>query len=394
MKLAKAAGIDGFVLNIAPPWAGAIGKQIATAFAAANDLDSGFKLFFSFDYLGGGAAWDKDDVIEILKAYGSNSAHYQYNGKPYVSTFEGTQNINDWPTIRASVPGGITFVPDWTSLGPSGFATHLDIVDGAFSWDMWPAGPSSITDNNDKAWKSAINGKLYMMGVSPWFYTKLPGYNKEWVWRGDEMWHDCWQQVLDVEPQIVQIVSWNDYAESHYIGPIFEAGVPDGSDTNAHPYVDGMAHDNWLDLLPHYIGRFKAGGDVPQVETEKLQYWYRLTPAAAGSSDGVTGGPCTDGSTKCYDPNTIVQDKVFVTALVNAPATVSIQIGNNSPKTFQATSAGANHFSQPFNGQTGNVTFQIVRNKKVSVEGTGEAILASPQDGVTNYNAWVGGASA
>ena len=48
-----------------------------------------------------------------------------------VSTFEGPQNsnINDWPTINSSIPGGIYFVPDWTSLGPGGFST--DLVDGA-----------------------------------------------------------------------------------------------------------------------------------------------------------------------------------------------------------------------------------------------------------------------
>jgi hypothetical protein len=25
----------------------------------------------------------------------------------------------------------------------------------------------------------------YMMPVSPWFFTNLPGYKKNWIWRGD-----------------------------------------------------------------------------------------------------------------------------------------------------------------------------------------------------------------
>ena len=44
-----------------------------------------------------------------------------------------------------------------------------------------------------------------MMPVSPWFYTNLPQYKKNWVWRGDDMWHNRWQQVLKVQPQFVEV---------------------------------------------------------------------------------------------------------------------------------------------------------------------------------------------
>ena len=44
-----------------------------------------------------------------------------------------------------------------------------------------------------------------MMPVSPWFYTKLPQYGKNWTWRGDDMWHSRWQQVLKVQPQFVEV---------------------------------------------------------------------------------------------------------------------------------------------------------------------------------------------
>ncbi|GIC85958.1 uncharacterized protein Aud_002317 [Aspergillus udagawae] len=33
-------------------------------------------------------------------------------------------------------------------------------------------------------------GLAYMTPVSPWFYTNLPGYGKNWLWRGDHLWHD------------------------------------------------------------------------------------------------------------------------------------------------------------------------------------------------------------
>lgn len=362
-------------------------------------MGTNFKLFFSFDYLGGGQPWASGAVTQLLRDYGADPAHYKHNNRPLVSTFEGRDNINDWDGIRAAVPGGIFFVPDWTSLGPSGFASHLNTVDGAFSWNMWPDGPKDVTADPDQEWKSAIGNKAYMMGVSPWFFTKLPGYNKAWVWRGDDMWHQRWQQVYQIRPDFVQIVTWNDYGESHYIGPIWNDGIPNGPNTNAHPYVDNMPHDAWRDLLPYYIAQYKNGGTPPAVTTEKVHYWYRLTPAAAGSSDGVTGNHCRSpiniyGYQQCYDPNTIVQDKIFFTALLRSPADVTVQIGDNTPVSFRANSAGANHFSQPFNGQTGPVKVQIVRDGVVVVSGTGTAIQASPANGITNYNAWVGGASA
>jgi glucan endo-1,3-alpha-glucosidase len=396
IQTAQSAGIDGFVLNTAPSTdgasglSGAIGTQLSNAFEAANDLGSTFKLFIAFDYLGGGKPWQQADVITALQTYANNPAYFRYSNRAYVSTFEGTGNIGDWAAIKSAVSGGIFFVPDWTSLGPSGIVAQLGLIDGAFSWDMWPSGPSDITNSSDVAWKTALAGKHFMMGISPWFYTDLPGYSKSWVWRGDDMWHTRWDQIADVQPDMVQIVTWNDYGESHYIGPIVDSGIPQdvAGNADARPYVNGMPHDNWRDLLPYYIARFKGNSSGLTVTNEKLQYWYRLTPGAAGNPNGVTGG---NGPT--YPPAEVVQDHVFVTALVNAPATIWVQIGSNTPTPFSAPSAGVHHFSQPFNGQTGNVGFNIQRNGQIMLVGMGEAITAQPASGITNFNAWVGGVS-
>lgn len=57
-----------------------------------------------------------------------------------------------------------------------------------------------------------------MMGVSPWFYTNLPQYKKNWMWPDELMltWADRWTQVLTLQPQqpdYVEIISWNDFGE-------------------------------------------------------------------------------------------------------------------------------------------------------------------------------------
>jgi len=229
-----------------------------------------------------------------------------------------------------------------------------------------------------------------MMGVSPWFFTNLPKYGKNRLWRGDDLWHQRWEHVYDIKPQFVQIVTWNDFGESHYIGPIFGPGIPQEPGADARWYVNNMPHDGWRALLPHYIATYKNNGVEPAVSTEKLQYWYRLSPAAAGNTQGTV---CNAPWQQTFAPAVCIQDKVFVTALIkNLPATITVQIGNNGASSFQATKTGLNHFSQPFNGQTGSVVVKISRNGVTALQGTGALIAASPADGNANYNAWVGSA--
>ncbi|KAL8936966.1 MAG: hypothetical protein Q9216_004663, partial [Gyalolechia sp. 2 TL-2023] len=197
INLAKAAGIDAFALNIAAH-TDYNNAQLDQAYDAAES--AGFKLFLSFDYAAQGP-WSPSAVITLLQKYAGSPAQFKVNGASFVSTFEGPDNSDDWRAIRAAVP--IFFLPDWTSQGPDGFRkSKLDVVDGAFSWDAWPEGATNKTAESDKAWKAALGSKAYMMPISPWFYTNLP--DKNWVWRGDDMWHSRWQQVLDVQPDFVE----------------------------------------------------------------------------------------------------------------------------------------------------------------------------------------------
>jgi Glycosyl hydrolase family 71 len=46
---------------------------------------------------------------------------------------------------------------------------------------------------------------------------------------------------------IVEILTWNDYGESHYIGPI------KGSQPNSQAWVDGLNHTGGTIHSPHYI---------------------------------------------------------------------------------------------------------------------------------------------
>ena len=79
------------------------------------------------------------------------------------------------------------------------------------SWCAWPqAGENIMTSHEDELYRTALAGKLYMMGVSPQFYTNLPEYNKNWYSSSESLWFDRWEQVLRFGPDFVQIITCED----------------------------------------------------------------------------------------------------------------------------------------------------------------------------------------
>jgi hypothetical protein len=173
------AHISAFALNIAYDKTNGDQVALAQAFVAAEARN--FNLFLSFDYAGNGA-WPLSTVSDYIRLYSKSPAYYHYEGGPFVSTFEGTDNATDWQTIKANT--GCFLVPDWSSLGAKPAIQRADgVADGLFSWAAWPWGPQDMDTYIDASYLQYLNGKPYMMAVSPWFYTNLPGYAKNWLWK-------------------------------------------------------------------------------------------------------------------------------------------------------------------------------------------------------------------
>ncbi|KAK9318864.1 glycosyl hydrolase family 71-domain-containing protein [Lipomyces orientalis] len=389
ISLAQQAHIDAFALNIAynDP---TTDNSLLNAFDAANSL--GFMLFFSFDYAGNGP-WPEADVVGLILNYGTNTAYYQYNGQPFVSTFEGPASASDWTTIKSET--GCFFMPDWSSLGAKA-ALEPGVADGLFSWAAWPWGGTDMDTYTDASYLQFLNGLPYMMPVSPWFFTNLPGYNKNWLWRGDDLWYDRWQQILYVQPEFVEIISWNDYGESHYIGPLHvDAFAAFSIGQGPYNYAANMPHDGWRLFLPFVIDTYKNG--IASISQEGLVSWYRLNPATACAVGGTTGNTASQLQIE-FEPYGIVQDKVFYSALLASPATVTVSIGGVvQTGTWENTpdgGIGIYHGSVPFNGNTGEVVVTISRSGATIAQVDGDSITTSCTNGITNWNAWVGSTTA
>ncbi|KAK6216891.1 alpha-glucanase [Colletotrichum tabaci] len=112
-------------------------KSVTAAFQYATSL--GVQLFFSFDYAGNGP-WPKSDVESLINSYAGSGAYFDYKDKPFVSTFEGPEQAEDWIDIKAAT--GCFFIPDWSSPGARpAMAKAGGVADGLLNWAAaWPWG--------------------------------------------------------------------------------------------------------------------------------------------------------------------------------------------------------------------------------------------------------------
>ncbi|PYH35104.1 glycoside hydrolase family 71 protein [Aspergillus neoniger CBS 115656] len=392
MTLAQEAHIDAFALNMGYGDS-STATQAALAFEAAKKVD--FKLFFSFDYEGGTGAWPESDILTYLNKYASNSAHYKYNGKAFVSTFEGTAYATDWKSIKSQVD--CFFVPDWSSLGAEGAyeAGGGGIVDGLFSWGAWPSGPNNMSNATDLSYLDL--DIPYMMPASPWFYTNLASYSKNWLWRGDSLWHDRWEQIWDLQPEWVEILTWNDYGESHYIGPIREDAISlmttGGAPLN---YIENMPHDGWRDLLPFAIDTYVKGNAT--LGDEGIVTWYRPNPSESCGTGGTTGNTASEGQT-LYPPAEVAENKIFYSAMLHSHANVSVTVGGTSlgatwAKHGRNSGAGLYHGAVEYGSATGKVVVSITRDGETLASVAGQSINATCVSDLSNWNAWVGSSVA
>ncbi|PYH91334.1 alpha-1,3-glucanase [Aspergillus ellipticus CBS 707.79] len=391
---AKAAHIDAFALNTGYGGANTT-KLLNDAFSVAGSLD--FKLFLSLDYSAGG--WPEDQVVAYLKNYTTHPAYFKDTptNEPLVSTFEGYQSMGDWNNIKRKV--NVSLIPDWSTKSPQELANN-GVVDGLMSWDAWPWGNQPMNTTSDEDYLTALkpHNKPYIMPVSPWFYTDMVRYDKNWVWQGDDLWYERWQQVVQLQPEFVEIITWNDFGESHYIGPIHEneLGIFEygGSPFN---YAEGFPHDGWRMFLPYVVEEYKSAGSGV-VDDEGVVVWYRLTPGSACPAGQTTGNAESQGQ-DTMAPGKVLTDRVFFSALLDSQAEVRVSIGGGANDTVQWSDSpkgggkGLYHGNVEMDNRTGEVVVTVSRSGKFVAQVLGEKITKDCPHKLTNWNAWVGSAT-
>lgn len=394
MKLAKDLGIDAFALNIGTD--DFTNTQLGYAYESAANND--MKVFISFDFNWFSPTDDAAKVGQMIANYSTQSSQLMVDGNVFASSFSGDGlNVAD---VKTAAGIDVFFAPNFSP----GKTASADSIDGALNWMGWasngdnkaPTASNNVTVvDGDDSYDTWLGSKSYIAPVSPWFNTHYGAevsYSKNFVFPGDLLWYNRWNEVLTQSPRFVEIITWNDYGESHYIGPLSSKHTDDG----ASKWVNDMPHNGFRDLAKPYIQAFKAGAASPDqyITEDQVVYWYRptLSTADCDSTDNTIGGGSSNNASGNFfigKPNGYgdLEDSVFVVTLLTADGSLSVTSGNNT-QTFDAK-AGVNAFQVPM--AAGQQTFSLTRDSKTVLSGTS---LKDIQDecicGIYNFNTYVG----
>jgi len=114
---------------------------------------------------------------------------------------------------------------------------------------------------------------------------------------------------------MTEIVTWNDYGESTYIGPI-KGMLP----ITSNLWVDGFPHTGLATLTSYYATAFKTGA-YPAITKDTITMWSRPHPASANALVDIVGRPTNWQWT---------DDNLYAVVLATAPATVTLYSGSTS----------------------------------------------------------------
>ncbi|TDZ29080.1 Mutanase [Colletotrichum spinosum] len=391
MQHAKAAGIDAFALNIGvDPYSE---TQLGLAYQSA--ANNGMKVFISFDFNWFGTD-EASRVGRMIAKYASLPAQLIVDGKVFASSFAG--DGLDVAAMRSAAGVDVFWAPNFNPE----FGTDFSALDGALNWLGWPnngrnkapdASGNVSVEQGDAEYISALAGRDYIAPVSPWFFThfgpEVP-YSKNWVFPSDFLWYDRWREILSLQPRFLEIVTWNDYGESHYVGRL---DSPHGDDGNSK-WVYGFPHNGWLDMAEPFIAAFHDGASDPKsyIKEDKIVYWFRPTLKGVNCDATDTTMDDANNSSGNYFKGRpagweTMKDEVFVVTLLTQPASLTIKVGGTT-KTVRAP-AGAAKFSV---GMTpGTVSFSLTRKGQTTLSGTaGMQILDYCPCGIYNFNPYVG----
>ncbi|KAL7411998.1 glycoside hydrolase [Mrakia frigida] len=350
--LAREAGIDGFSLNLGPEeW------QLLQALIASSLCPPQFTLILSLDLnvLPCATTQDAQTVVSsILSFYnnlgGKHVLRYGRHQKAVLSTFGGGDASFGgigWKGLLGLLQQRgleVFFIPSFF-LPPQAIIDN-PLIDGIFAWNNgWPLTDAPLSTAEDKPFLKS--DKPCMAAVSPCFFTHYGteppwGWNKNWIYASDEnLYTTRWEQILAMKPQMVQIISWNDFGESHYIGPI------EGSQPGSEAWTDGMSHEGWLELTKYFVGRFK--GESKEITDEKIVFAHRPHPASMEASKDRVGRPNHSHRAK---------DLLSFTSLLAHPSTLTLSHTPSATLTFSLPK-GYYSFTTPF--VPGSYTFVVSR---------------------------------
>lgn len=384
---AQAHGVDGFALNCGG-WSRREPHYKARTlklYEAARLLGTGFKLFLSADYCCGLTI---DETRDMIQTFADHPNQFRYAGKPVLSTFcgEGADNQHGRDLVKFLDELGdergrpVVFVPYFyprPNLTEHPQTKHVQQVlrdfptlDGFFYFGAAGDSAQLAAANHACAqgWLGA--GKLFMACITP-YYRGLGGNYRCFETGGFAGVAQQWEGAIADRATWVEIVTWNDWGEASYVAPF---GPPTETRLwNGH-WGAMLNHLGYLDAMRYWVDWYKTG-TPPPIPADRLFYAYRLAPNAVQVDGRRPGGADR------------LRDSLFLTLLLTAPATLTVQSGPTA-KDFPLA-AGVQHVELPF--APGEQRFVLTRDGRTVFEKVGEFPI-SATEAMGNFNVFTGSA--
>lgn len=403
IRAALEEGLDGFALDA---FSGAQAQHMLGGFAKAADTigAANFKEFLSADMT---QSFTGPDIVAAMLAYGNNPHYFKLNGKPLLSTYGGEKFGDAWwqtnvlkPLADKRMP--VTFVPYFDRDNPNGdtpdIATWTRTIneypsaDGLFNFLI--AGSAPFYENDpligDHWWStltaeenlaSALHqaGKVFIAPYSPYYWAVCHPVREYYEYQGGRGMDNAWRSIVTRQkPEMVEIVTWDDFSESTFIQPTpipltKTAGLP------------SEPHAGYYELLKYYIAWYRSGVQ-PKITGDGMFFFYRIEPKdaqIAGDSSACTLGPIAKNKLLGK-----IEDVIYVTTALTQPGKLVVDSGGTE-KSYDVP-AGLNTLDVPF--APGPQKFTLWRGTSKLAEAAGTDILAKPT--TENFNVYGGYALA
>lgn len=382
IRLARQYGIDGFALNCGEwlsPRDGRPTRYVYNSdklYEAARRSGPEFRLFMSPD--GSAKAWRERQFVEMFKRYANHPNQFRYRGKPLLSGWGGAPEVYAefiGPLKRGGTP--VTLCPTGVltphypirktpSMLARGVFYPGSVADGIFTFNCDGTVEELIAQNSDSGFAAKMAGKIHMAGACPAYnspnlrdFGGLYGYARQW------------EGILRDNPELVELVTWNDYGEDSMLMPHIHTFYQ-------HREQLFRRDESALDLTAFYAHAYRSGVR-PEIVCDKAYLSYRDRPKAMTGVWDAERKHWGDVRFAGRYPDQIhndVRDMVNLTVLLTAPAEAEIE--QNGQRAVKHLSAGLGTVEAPMRpGATPRV--KIVRNGRTVIEFSGPArILEKP----------------
>jgi len=331
VRQAKAAGIDGFTLDImgisGNGWN--LGLNLMRA---ARDV-GGFKIVPNLDAKGSGATQTPTAVATKLAELYQYSSAQVIDGEYVLSSFKAENKTAAWwKELIASLENThhvpIKYIAVFNNPSDANMKAFAPISYGFGNWGARSASTAKSMPN--LAARAHALGRKWMAPVA--FQDARHRHGAYAEASNTETGRATWGRAISDQADFVQIATWNDYSESTTVAP-------------------SVSHGNiLLDISSYYIDWFKANAK-PAITSDHLYLTHRIQPWAAQTTSGIMNMQNT------LAPGTAPRDTVEALVFLTAPAEVTLTSGDTT-RTF-SMAAGTSSVTIPL--RPGTASAKLMR---------------------------------